>query len=83
MGAFRIMTVRIFLHLYATLKSYTPPGGDGLAIAAGTTVRAVLEQLGAPTDQAKLIFINGVRRSMETPLYGGERVGIFPPVGGG
>jgi molybdopterin converting factor small subunit len=34
-------------------------------------------------DQAKLIFINGKKENLESRLYGGERVAIFPPVGGG
>jgi molybdopterin converting factor small subunit len=36
-----------------------------------------------PSVNAHLIFIDGVKRSLETRLNGGERVGIFPPVAGG
>lgn len=77
------MTAHIQIYLYATLKAFTPPGSDAFAIAGGATVRTVLDQLGVPAGQAKLVFIDGVRRATDTPLYGGERVGIFPPVGGG
>jgi molybdopterin converting factor small subunit len=43
----------------------------------------MLDHLDIPTVKAHLIFINGVKRSLETRLHGGERVGIFPPVAGG
>jgi molybdopterin converting factor small subunit len=36
-----------------------------------------------PREKAKLIFINGVKAELTSTLEGGERVGIFPPVGGG
>jgi sulfur-carrier protein len=32
---------------------------------------------------AKLVFVDGKRAQPDTPLHGGERIGIFPPVGGG
>ena len=30
-----------------------------------------------------ILFINGIKANLSTKLSGGERVGIFPPVGGG
>ena len=46
-------------------------------------IREVSEELGVPVEKAKLIFIDSVRKSLDASLNGGERVGIFPPVGGG
>jgi molybdopterin converting factor small subunit len=49
----------------------------------GTKIRDLLEQLNVSEDDIKLIFINGKKGDLTSTLYGGERVGIFPPVGGG
>ena len=42
-----------------------------------------MKQLGVPEADIKLIFIDGVKGDLTSSLHGGERVGIFPPVGGG
>ena len=44
---------------------------------------SLLRQLDVPTAKAHLIFINGVKKNLQSTLNGGERVGIFPPVAGG
>jgi molybdopterin converting factor small subunit len=73
----------VTLKLYATLHVFMPPAGEEVPIAADTTVGALLRQIGVPEEKAQLIFIDGVKGELSTPLRGGERVGIFPPVGGG
>lgn len=73
----------IQLKLFATLISFAPENPDRVPIEPGSSVRSMLENLGIPIAKAHLIFINGVKRSLDTRLNGGERVGIFPPVGGG
>ena len=77
------MTTTIDLRLFATLQKFNPPAPDAYAITPGATVRDVLEQLGVPVEKARLIFVNSVKKDLNTRLEGGERVGIFPPVGGG
>jgi hypothetical protein len=42
-----------------------------------------LETIGVPLEKAKLVFINGKVGALDDQLQGGERVGVFPPVGGG
>ena len=60
-----------------------PASADNYTIEAGVTVQRLLDHLEIPPGKAKLIFINGVKADFNTALNGGERVGIFPPVGGG
>ena len=43
----------------------------------------VIRDLNIPEKDAKLIFINSVRKDRDTLLQDGDRLGIFPPVGGG
>jgi sulfur-carrier protein len=77
------MKTYIDLKLYATLNKFSPVSSEQHPVEPGTTVLSLIENLGIPIQQAKLIFINGVKCELTTSLQGGERVGIFPPVGGG
>jgi molybdopterin converting factor small subunit len=77
------MPRHITLKLFATLRAYAPENADRFAIAAGETVADVLRGLKIPEKEAKLIFINNIRRERDTPLQDGDRLGVFPPVGGG
>jgi molybdopterin converting factor small subunit len=60
-----------------------PESSDTFLIEPGLTVRDLALCLGVPLESAKLIFINGQKCDLSAVLSGGERVAIFPPVGGG
>jgi len=77
------MPTRIKPKRYATLQTLLPPEGEDYPISPGISVQELLSQLNLPVDKAKLIFIDGRRADLLSKLNGGERVGIFPPVGGG
>ena len=77
------MKSQIHLKLFATLKEFTPPMADQFDIDPGMRIGDLLDQIQIPRTKAKLIFINGVKADLTATLEGGERVGIFPPVGGG
>ena len=73
----------IQIKLFASLQRFMPPDAENYAVDTGTTISTLLEQLDIAQDMIKLIFVDGVRAELTTILKGGERVGIFPPVGGG
>jgi len=77
------MNAYIQIKLFANLSAYTPPSADNFPIKAGTTVRGLLEEIRIPVEKVRLIFINNVRGGLDATLRGGDRVGIFPPIGGG
>ncbi|MBT8338411.1 MAG: MoaD/ThiS family protein [Desulfatitalea sp.] len=77
----RLTTIDI--RLFATLSRFQPPDATHYPVEPSITVGELLSRMGVPLTEVKLIFINGVKGSPETALNGGERVGIFPPVGGG
>ena len=77
------MSIHVTIKLFATLRSYIPENADRYAVAPGTTVADVVRDLNITAKDAKLIFINSIRRDLNTPLQDGDRLGIFPPVGGG
>ena len=77
------MKSQIQIKLFATLREFTPPSADNYIIDQGISIFDLLEQIKMPHEKAKLIFVNGVKAEFASTLEGGERVGIFPPVGGG
>jgi molybdopterin converting factor small subunit len=77
------MESHIQIKLFPTLQRFMPASAENYAIKTGTTIDTLLQQLDIPEDKAKLIFIDGLKAELTTVLIGGERIGIFPPVGGG
>lgn len=77
------MTFMIDIKLYATLQSYAPANAARYAVEPGTSIEMIVEALHIPKDQIKLLFRNGVKCGLETILRDNDRIGIFPPVGGG
>jgi len=77
------MQSHIQIKLFASLKKFMPAAAENYAIEPGITVRTLLQQLHIPEDKIKLVVVDSVRADLASTLKGGERVGIFPPVGGG
>jgi molybdopterin converting factor small subunit len=77
------MQSHIQIKLFANLQKFMPASAENYAIEGGITVCTLLQQLGIPQDMIKLVFIGNVRAELTSILKGGERVGVFPPVGGG
>ncbi len=79
--------MNIEVNLYATLKQYmkNETGGKSSAIDLedGTCVEDLIQKLEVPADSVKLIFVNGIHAKRDTILKDGDRLGLFPPVGGG
>ncbi len=77
------MTDSIDLRLFASLAKKMPDNAARFPIEPGTTIAQLVEALALSPEDAKLIFIDGTKGTWDTKLFGGERVGIFPPIGGG
>ncbi|MFW6081673.1 MAG: MoaD/ThiS family protein [Desulfosalsimonas sp.] len=75
------------VYLYASLAKYLPNNAAGkcvrVSVPEGSTAGEVLEQLNVPEKEVKIAFVNGVRMGLEAVVADGDRVGFFPPVGGG
>ena len=76
-------TIHVQIKLFATLAPFAPSNPDSYPLPKDETVWDMARHLKLPLEQVKLIFVNGVRRNGDTRLKEGDRVGIFPPVGGG
>ncbi len=75
--------IRIDLKLFVTLAKYHPNGSGDHEVAPGTSVEQLIKDLGIPEDTVKLIFINGKKALSTQILADRDRLGLFPPVGGG
>ncbi len=75
--------IKIDLQLFVTLSKYRPEKNEFLEIQEGTSVGKLILDLGIPKDLVKLIFVNGKRQKTTYQLKNNDRLGLFPPVGGG
>ena len=73
----------IDLKLFVTLARFLPENAGEFPVKEGTSVEKLMANLGIPGDWVKLIFVNGKKQGREYCLQDGDRVGLFPPVGGG
>ncbi|MFP4314733.1 MAG: MoaD/ThiS family protein [Desulfovibrionales bacterium] len=74
--------MQIHIKCFATLAEYGPRDGT-IEVPEGITLQGVMEQLNMPQEEVKLLFVNGKRADSKSVLHSGDRVGLFPPVGGG
>ena len=51
-------------------------------ITEGETVNALVERLGLPKKDIKIIFVNNKVAGFDTVLKDGDQVALSPPVGG-
>lgn len=75
------------LLLSSTLRAYVPgydaSRGIDVEIEGPLSVAELCRRLRVPADRVKMVMVNGTHADLEHVLQGGERVGLFPPVGGG
>lgn len=83
----RHATMPLQVFLYASLRrfvpGYNPYEGIPLEVPPGTPVSEIISRLGLPPEEVTIIMINGLRKGADFFLEGHERVGLFPPIGGG
>ena len=79
--------MKIELHLYASLAKYLPSDAVAKTCFVNTgdsvDVDGIIERMNIPAESVKLVFVNGIHADRQAPLKDGDRVGLFPPVGGG
>ena len=73
------------IRLYATLRQYgaDKSGAVAVDVPEPLTVEQLLAKLAIPAAEVKIAMVNGVSAELNQVLAAGDRVGLFPPVGGG
>ena len=75
--------IQIEIKLFVTLAAFAPENAGNFTVQAGTTVEMLIRELNIPEETVKLIFVNGRKQDTDYVLQSGDRLGLFPPVGGG
>lgn len=75
--------ITVHVHLFASL--YRNPGDSHqiLKLQARTSVRDIVKRLELPEMEIHLAFVNGRVASLDRILQDGDRLALFPPIGGG
>ena len=76
----------IEVRLFAYLRRYLPPQGDGRSVRLETTapdVGTVASGLGIPPSRMGIALLNGRHADADTQLRNGDVLSLFPPIAGG
>ncbi len=75
---------QIEVSLFAMLRKYIDGAASvDVSIEPGRTIADVLEQLGVPADQTRILFLDNRAAKLTDPLQGGEHLAVFPGIAGG
>lgn len=74
--------MKIQVKTFATLKKYEPEDSE-LELPGGATVGDIVEALGIPYQEVRLAFVNSIHAKMDQQVSDGDKVSLFPAVGGG
>ncbi|BBD09423.1 MoaD/ThiS family protein [Desulfovibrio ferrophilus] len=75
--------MKIDVKCFATLAKFQPEVSDGYEAKDGATIAELIDVLGIDPAEVKIIFLNGKHSAPEVVIAPGDRVGLFPAVGGG
>jgi molybdopterin synthase sulfur carrier subunit len=79
--------MRVKVRLFATLVKYVPGTKPGIPFDSdlpdGSSISDLIERLKLPKEYVNITFINGRIQPIDFHLTNGDRVGIFPLIGGG
>jgi len=75
--------VRVEVRLFAYLRKLSPGGFHDIELAEESTIEDIINILELTEEKSLIIMVNGRREETTTVLQDGDRIGIFPPVGGG
>lgn len=79
--------MKVDVRVFSGLEKYIPGITFGqvipINITEGLTGRELLKILNIPEDEVYTFLVNGLHKNFEVILNDGDRVSLFPPVGGG
>jgi len=91
--AYSMDTIIVRVKMFHNLTRYLPDTAKGgafmMPLETGTTLKELLDTLGVPEKEPKIVLINGQSQGVCTTITNnpmlneGDTVSIFPPVAGG
>jgi sulfur-carrier protein len=77
-----VKTVQINVRLFATLRNNRDKEMM-MDLPEGATPKDIFQRLNISEEEVAIVMINGIGSKFDKVLIENDRVGIFPPVGGG
>lgn len=77
------MKKKVEVLLYASFQKYLPQVGEGYVLEEPKTIGEILVDLGIPEEHVMVIMIGDRLGRPDSMLEGGERLKLFPLIGGG
>ncbi len=78
---------KVEIRLYAGLRKYHPNGqsSDAFTLEMGKDAKLadIIDALKIPRQEVSVLMVNGKWEKEDYPLKEGDRVGLFPLIGGG
>ena len=79
--------MQVEVRVFAGLERYIPGARFGepiyVVLSPVATGWDVIKELNIPEEQIFSFLINGVQKKLDDAMAEGDRISIFPPVGGG
>lgn len=79
--------MKVEVRLYATLRQQAPAeavkGIVAITLPEESTVIELLNYIKIDPAEVHMIMVNGKGSELDTVLHDNDRIGLFPPVGGG
>ena len=79
--------MEVEVRLYATLRQWAPVeaarGVFAVSLPEGSRVADLIALVCIPAAEVHMIMVNGIAKEPDTLLRAADRIGLFPPVGGG
>lgn len=75
--------VKLSASLRQKVAGYDPAAGLSLEPAGDLNVAGLLARMGLAPGDVKIIMLNGRAAALDSSVGDGDRVGLFPAVGGG
>ena len=75
--------IKLSTSLRGYVAGYDPHTGLEVDMPPGLTAGEVLARIGVPPEKVKIVMVNGLSTNLDQKVKDGDRIGVFPPVGGG
>lgn len=75
--------MHITVKCFATLNPFQPADEEHFPLQPGETAGDVIRRLGIDPGMVAVLFVNGTHAAQDKVLSEGDRVSLFPAVGGG
>lgn len=76
-------SIAVEYRLYASLMKWRPESSGRFRTPAPVSLEELAGRLGVPDSETVIVILNGKREFKDRPLADGDRVEIFPLIGGG